>query len=248
MAETCAPIYLLAGGRAMRTRKGPDPLLQSVFEQTGVKRPGVGYVGAASGDDAEFRLRNEERMRTSGGGNVTLAPLCGSGGDAEKAKAVLEASDIIFFSGGDVEEGMRALREKRMIGFLRRLYREGKPFFGISAGTIMLTRQWIRWQDPNDDASARLFDCLALAPVFCDTHGEEDGWEELQALLRLSPVGTIGHGILSGNGLLVNPDGTLSAMGGEVHRFQKQAHGVVQIESLFPDRPATERLKPGPLD
>ena len=234
MAETCAPIYLLAGGRAMRTRKGPDPLLQVIFQQTKMKRPRVGYVGAASGDDAEFRFRYEERLRAAGENKVTLAPLHGIRGNAQKAMTVLEASDIIFISGGDVEEGMQVLQEKKMISFLHRLYREGKPFFGTSAGSIMLARQWIRWQDPDDDASARLFDCLGLAPVFCDTHGEDDGWEELQALLQLSPVGTIGHGILSGNGLLVNPDGTLSAMGGEVHRFQKQTDGVVRIESLFP--------------
>ena len=79
---------------------------------------------------------------------------------------------------------MRVLREKEMIGVLRRLHREGKPFFGTSAGSIMLASQWIRWADPNDEASAELFDCLGLAPVFCDTHGEDDGWEELQALLR----------------------------------------------------------------
>ena len=238
MAETCAPIYLLAGGRAMRTRKGPDPLLQSIFQQTKIKRPRIGYVGAASGDDTEFRLRYEERLRTAGEVKVTPAPLCGIRGNAQEAMAVLEASDIIFISGGDVEEGMQVVQERKMIRFLHRLYRQGKPFFGTSAGSIMLARQWIRWQDPDNDASAGLFDCLGLAPVFCDTHGEDDGWEELKALLRLSPVGTIGHGILSGNGLLINPDGTLSAMGGEVHRFQRQADGVVQIGSLFPGNTA----------
>ena len=236
MAETRAPIFLIAGGRGVRTREGPDPLLKSVFEQTGVQRPRVAYVGAASGDNAEFRLWIAGRMQKSGAGQVTLAPLCGRHGDAEKAKVVLEVSDLVFISGGDVEEGMRVLREKEMTGFLRRLYREGKPFFGTSAGSIMLARRWIRWPDPTDDASAELFDCLGLASVFCDTHGEDDGWDELQTLLRLSPVGTIGHGIVSGNGLIVEPDGTVSAMGGEVQRFQKQASGVARIESLLPDK------------
>jgi cyanophycinase-like exopeptidase len=220
----------------MRNRKGPDPILQSVFKLTGVRKPTVAYVGAASGDNAEFRLWMAGLMQKSGAGQVTLAPLCGRQGDAEKAKVVLEASDLIFVSGGDVEEGMRVLREKEIISLLHRLHQQGKLFFGTSAGSIMLARQWIRWPDPDDEANAELFDCLGLASVFCDTHGEDDGWEELQALLHLSPVGTIGHGIVSGAGLIVKPDGTVSAIGGEAHRFQKKASGVFQIESLCPDK------------
>jgi cyanophycinase-like exopeptidase len=218
----------------MRNRKGPDPLLQSVFKQTGIRKPMVAYVGAASGDNAEFRLWMAGLMQKSGAGHVRL-PLCGRD-TGMRAKVVLEASDLIFVSGGDVEEGMRVLRQKEMISVLRRLHQEGKLFFGTSAGSIMLARQWIRWPDPDDEASAALFDCLGFAPIFCDTHGEDDGWEELQALLRLSPVGTIGHGIVAGAGLIVNPDGTVSAIGGETHRFQRKGSGVVQIESLWPDK------------
>ena len=219
----------------MRTRTGPDPVLQAVFQEAGVRKPRVAYVGAASGDNAEFRLWIAGLMKESGAGRVTLAPLCGTRGDTEKAKAVIDASDLIFISGGDVEEGMRVLREKEMTSVLRRLYRDGKPFFGTSAGSIMLARQWIRWEDPSDDKSAVLFDCLGLAPVLCDTHGEDDGWEELKALLRLSPAGTIGHGIVSGAALIVRPDGKVSAMGREVHRFRNQSGKAIQIESLLPE-------------
>ena len=128
--------------------------------------------------------------------------------------------------------------EKEMTGFLRRLYRSGKLFFGISAGSIMLARKWVRWRDPDDDESAELFSCLGLAPILCDTHGEGDGWEELKALLALSPTGAIGYGIVSGTAIVVEPDGTLSALGGEVDRFRRRADGVVQIKSLVPDKNA----------
>jgi len=236
MAEVCAPIFLLAGGRAAATRKGPDPILQMVFGQgvfAGVQSPTVAYVGAASGDDSSFRLMIAGRLQEAGARKVTLAPLCGRRGDAEKAKAVLEAADLVFISGGDVDEGMRVLKEKGMTGVLQRLYRAGKPFFGASAGSIMLARQWIRWTDPHDEASSEIFDCLGLASVLCDTHGEAEGWEELKTLLALSPAGTIGHGITTGAAIVVEPDGTVAALGGEAHRFQKRGSGVVQIESLF---------------
>jgi len=236
MPETCAPIFLLAGGRGMKMRKGPDPLLQAVFRQTGDRRPAVAYVGAASGDNAEFRLWVSRLLQKAGAGEVTLAPLCGRCGDAEKAKAVLDTSDLVFLSGGDVEEGMRALQEKGMTDFLRRLHRAGKPFFAMSAGSIMLARRWIRWKDPADDASSELFPCLGFASVLCDTHGEDDGWEELRALLALSPAGEIGYGIVSGAAIVIEPDGTVSALGGEVHRFQNRAGAVVRVESLVPDR------------
>ena len=57
----------------------------------------------------------------------------------------------------------------------------------------MLARRWIGWEDDDDDASASLFPCLGIAPVSCDTHGEEEDWDELRALLRLCPDGEVGY-------------------------------------------------------
>lgn len=235
MVEVRAPLFLIAGGRGMRKRRGPDSLLQAAIRSAGRERPKIAYLGVASGDDTEFRLWLTGRLRKAGAGEVKLAPLCGRAGNVEKAKAVLEASDLIFVSGGDVEAGMRVLNEKEMTGFLRGLYQLGKPFFGTSAGSILLSRSWVRWKDPDDDESAELFPCLGLAPILCDTHGEEDGWEELKALLALSPTGTIGHGIVSGAALVIRPDGSLSALGGKVDWFRKGPAGVSQIESLVPE-------------
>jgi hypothetical protein len=57
-------------------------------------------------------------------------------------------------------------------------------------------------------------------------------------MLALSPIGAIGHGIASGTAIVVEPNGTVSALGGEVHRFQKQSGRVVQVRSLAPvERP-----------
>jgi hypothetical protein len=125
-----------------------------------------------------------------------------------------------------------------MTGFLRRLHRSGKPFLGVSAGSIMLARKWVRWRDPHNDESAELFSCLGLAPILCDTHGEGDIWQELKVLLALSPMGAIGYGIASGTAIVVEPDRTISALGGEVNRFRKQGDRVVLIKSLFPDKNA----------
>ncbi len=235
MAEVRGPVFLISGGQAMKKREGPDPLLQAVIRRTGVRRPMIAYLGTASEDDDAFRLWFTRLLQKAGAGEVTLAPLCAERGDPEKAKAVLKASDLVFMSGGDVEKGMRDLEERGMVAFLRRLHRSGKPFLGVSAGSIMLARKWVRWRDPHNDESAELFSCLGLAPILCDTHGEGDGWEELKALLALSPTGAIGYGITSGTAIAVEAVRTLSALGGEVDRFRRRADGVVPIKSLVPD-------------
>jgi cyanophycinase-like exopeptidase len=235
MADRRAPVYLLAGGRGMERRKGPDPLLRAALGLDGKgddRRPTVAYVGAASGDNAVFRTWIARMLQKAGAGAVRLAPLCGKRADPAKAAAVLEEADVVFVSGGDVEEGMKILSDTGMVQTLRRLAGRGKPFFGVSAGSIMLARQWVRWTDPRDDSSAELFPCLDIAPVHCDTHGEADGWEELKALVRLAPALTVGHGIVSGTALVVHPDGTITGMGGEVHRFAHRGGEAVQIESL----------------
>jgi cyanophycinase-like exopeptidase len=234
MAESHFPLYLMAGGRGSEQRRGGDPLLREMVDRTGVRKPGVAYVGTASGDNPAFRLFIARMLQKAGAGPVTLAPLCGKRADPDAAKKVLADADIVFVSGGDVEEGMRVLAERRMIPFLRGLYRAGKPFFGVSAGSIMLARTWIRWRDPHDDSTAELFPCMGFAPVLCDTHGEADGWGELQAALALRPVGSLGYGIVSGTALIIESDGSLAARGGEIHVFRRRKAGVVQGESLPP--------------
>jgi len=236
MADVCGPVFLISGGQTMRKRKGPDPLLQVVIRRTGVRRPMISYVGTASGDDDTFRSWFTRLLQRAGAGEVTLVPLCGRRGNPKKAKEILGASDLVFISGGDVKEGMRVLVEKEMTGFLRRLHSSGKLFLGVSAGSLMLARKWVWWRDPHNDESAEIFSCLGLAPILCDTHGEGEGWEELKTLLTLSPTGTIGYGISAGTAIVVEPDRTLSVLGGEVDRFRRRTNGVVRIKSLLPDK------------
>jgi len=225
------PIYLIAGVPGSRRARGPDPLIREVLQGLGVDAPRVAYVGAASGDNAAFLLFISRILKRAGAGQVNLAPLCGRRGSLERALPVLEEADVVFVSGGDVEAGMDVLQEKRVLPHLARLHKAGKPFFGVSAGSIMLARQWVRWSNPEDDSTAEVFPCLGFAPVLCDTHGEGDGWGELKALLALCPSGSTGYGIVSGSAIVVKGR-TVKALGGEVQVFKKRKDGVVQAESL----------------
>jgi cyanophycinase-like exopeptidase len=226
-------VYLLAGGPGSRRGKS-DPLLAEVLASAGKPKPRVAYVGAPSDDNRMFFALISKLMKGSGAGRVDLVRLAGKKPDLDAARATLAAADVVYMTGGDVEHGMEIMERTGMLPVLRSLRDAGVPFFGLSAGSIMLASQWVRWTDPDDDATAAPFACMGFAPVICDAHGEADGWTELVALLRLLPAGTVGHGIVTDTGIRVGPDGAVSAMGGAVHRFRREKNGVERIADLVP--------------
>jgi peptidase E len=173
-------------------------------------------------------------FKENGAAKVTHALIRPLHSDITKAKEILQFADIIFISGGDVEYGIKVLKEKKMADFLFKLYTAGKPFFGVSAGSIMLGKEWVKWSDPDNADSAELFPCLGIAPVICDTHGEEDDFEELQAALRLEKIGTEGYGIVSGTAIKVYYNGTVEAVGGNSYRYVHRGDKVERIADLAP--------------
>jgi cyanophycinase len=235
---TPKPVMLLAGGPGSH-RHGPDPLLQRALSLAGSPSPSVAYVGAPSGDNRAFYVMIAALLKRAGAGEVTLVRLCGRRPDLGRARDQLARADLVFVTGGDVEEGMHVLEGTATVALLCELAAGGVPFLGVSAGSIMLARSWVRWRDPRDESSVELFPCLGIADVWCDTHGEAEGWEELAALGRVVPEGSVSHGIPSGAGLVVHPDGCLEAAGAPVHRFESRAGRAVRIADLEP--PAAPR-------
>jgi peptidase E len=231
--STLKPVLLLAGGRP-RNPQTFNPLFQEVFKSSGVKSPTVAYVGVASDENKAFFLMMAAMLKGVGSGKIKMAALASAKADIKKGQDIMESADIVYISGGDVANGMRVVQEKKIADFLVGLYRQGKPFFGVSAGSIMLAKEWIRWRNPDDDATAEIFPCLGIAPVICDTHGEADGWEELQALLALEKDNTIGYGIVSGTAMKVFPDGKIEALGGAVYQYKKVNGKVERVADILP--------------
>jgi peptidase E len=207
-----------------------------MFREFGITSPTVAYSGTASGDDRSFFRFISGELTQAGADKVVHAIIAPPAADLKKARSILEVADIVFISGGDVEAGMDVLREKNMLDFLGDLYRQGKPFFGISAGAIMLAERWVRWRDPDDDSSAELFPCLDFAPIICDTHDEAGGWEELQAALQLAEDGVRGYGLATGSGIKVFADGKVEALGGEIYQYIHRGDEVVRIEDVLPKK------------
>lgn len=212
-------VYLMAGAGAQTGSKSVR-FHQAAVDATGKKKPRIAYIGAASGDSLMF-----EKMIVplifGLKSDVVSVRLSKKKTKTSEAKEQLAGADLIFVSGGDVEEGMRHIHERDLAPFLRELHAQGKVFEGVSAGSIMLGMHWVRFED-HDDASAQPFDCLGIVPHSFDAHDEKDGWGELQTLARLlaakpQPPSHV-YGLPSGHcGLW---DGkNLKAMGGPLHRF-----------------------------
>ncbi len=232
-AVSPSPLFLLAGRpKAMPEGKRPDPLLQQVMANCRKSHPSIAYLGSASEDNRDFFRMISLWLKHAGAGEVFLARTAGARVGMGETLDILNSADAILVSGGDVEEGMRVLGEKNLIPVLRARYGHGTVFVGLSAGSIMLCRQWVRWRDPSDDSTAELFACMGFAPVLCDTHGEAENWAELRALLRLAAPGEVGYGIPCGAGLCVTPRGRLLAMGEPVHRFTMREGTVARIADL----------------
>jgi peptidase E len=216
------PMFLIAGDPGSR-RAGADPLLRTVFDRCCVSAPSIAYIGAASGDDRRFFAMVTSAFTNSGAGVVTLAPTVRQF-DRRSFEKACAAADAVFFSGGEVDVGMNVVTEHGLAPFFRDLYGGGKLFFGISAGSIMLARTWVRFRGDGDTVG-ELFPCLGIADILVDVHDEDENWGELSALLKLSPDSSVGYGIRAGSAIVVGSHGTVEPMG-KLDTLVKQGNAI----------------------
>ena len=224
------PVYLLAGGRGGGNM---DSVIRRIFKDIDLPSPNIAYVGAANGESREFFGWMATMLKNVHECSLVHARI-GGRADLQKAKDALLTADAIFVGGGDVEAGMEILEKKNMSGIFFDLFAQGKLCFGVSAGSIMLAREWVRWKNPDDDSTAELFPCLGVAPVLCDTHSEADNWEELQAALALGKNGAMGYGIRSNACLVVQPNGNIEALGGTVDVYSRRSGMIKKLADLVP--------------
>jgi peptidase E len=166
--------------------------LRQIYRRAGARNPVIAYSGAANNERADFFTWARTSLIKAGARDVRHA-------DSRKPQSAVLAcrsADMVFVSGGDVDAGMRRLAKSGLAIEFKKIHQAGKVFIGVSAGSIILARAWVRWTGKNEDAPV-MFDCLGIAPVYCDTHDEPE-WEELKALLELSKKPARGYGLRSG--------------------------------------------------
>jgi peptidase E len=202
------PAFLLAGGRP-RDPSNTIRALSRALGESGKAKPRVAYLGVASGDNLLFFNAVKALLKKAGAGDVVMPRLAKAGADLAEAKKILEAADVVFITGGEVEDGMVWLNRHGLADFVRELYSRGKLFLGMSAGSIMMGAHWVRWEDEDNDDTASLFDCLGIIPATFDTHAEDEDWKELKAALKLMGPGARGYGIPRDGMISADSMGTL---------------------------------------
>jgi peptidase E len=227
---------------------GPGAILQTrrhlhaAVKAIGKARPVIAYVGAASNDHPGFRAMISAAF-VGTGAKVQPAEFSSTKTKAAAARRLIDDCDLVFVSGGDVDHGMTVLGDAGAVEQIRSLAAAGKPMLGISAGSIMLCRQWVRFPDEDDESSAELFDCLGVVPLHVDTHSEDDDWSELRVLLRLlgkqGPKPTA-YGIPSKGRLEIEASGdeiaSMKAFGDAVPRFLFAGGKVVADQPVAKSR------------
>jgi hypothetical protein len=202
----------------------------------GAPKPLVAYVGVASDDNAGFQKMLTASLAMTGA-RFRMARIASPRASISEARALLDECDLVFVSGGDVDHGIKLLAERGLLPYFRDLCRRGKPMFGISAGSVMLGREWVRFPD-DDESRAELFDCIGAAPICVDAHSEDDDWSELRTLVALKSkrgdAEPVGYGLTVKGGLDVEIDGdsvSLRAIGTDIPRL------VVRRGAVVHDRP-----------
>lgn len=233
-------VTLIAGQRGTR-HFGTKPHLGRALALTGREDPRALYIGAASGDDPDFGEALCALLVAAGAREVLWPKLTGKRRQIAAARNAMEAVDLIFVGGGDVEAGMQALQDADLTAALKAAADRGAVFAGMSAGSIMLGERWVRWprEDARDD-EAETYECLGVARCSLDTHGEGDDWAETRSFVavraRELKRKAKAYGIPSGGALVVTRGGTISACGQPVPVFVAGPHKEATIETtLSPD-------------
>ena len=221
------PALLVAGGRPINP--GAITALISRGLQ-GIEKPVVAYIGTPNGDSMIFFQIQKAMLKSAGAGKIIFVHLAKNNPDLSAARKILNDADVIFLSGGEVEDGIMWLEKHKLTEFLKSLYSSGKRFMGVSAGVIMMGNYWVHWDVPEDDSTSKLFDCLAFTPLLFDVHGEDENWVELKAALKLLGPGARAYGLASGSMVSADSRGNLAIMSGKYLVFVNEG-GTIRTEN-----------------
>ncbi len=218
-------LHLVGGGpgSVLSLRKHFKAALDALGEGR-PEKPLVAYVGVASDDNTGFQKMLTTELALTGA-RFRAAKIASAKAPVAAARDLLLECDLVFVSGGDVEHGMNVLKDRGLLPFFRDLCDSGKPMFALSAGSLMLAREWVRFPD-DDESKAELFECIGAAPIHVDAHSEEDDWSELRALVRLlherGDPDPVGYGLTAKGGLAIEIEGdkvSLEAIGTDIPRL-----------------------------
>mgnify|MGYP000270557409 CR=1 FL=1 len=209
--------YLVAIGGA-EDKTSELAILSRVFSLATGRNKEVAVIATASGIPEETLPAYETVFTRLGASRVHLLPVPTREEGDEKANVrAIEASDVIFFTGGDQLRLTYVLGGSRLLDAIRKRFEAGAVVAGTSAGAMALCQTMIY----NGDATGavrkggvNMSSGLGFVDgLIIDTHFLERG-----RFTRLMEVGTtnpndLGVGLGEDAAVIVHPDGMLEAAG-----------------------------------
>jgi len=176
------------GGAALPPELDNLLLVDYFIRQTGKRKPRVCFIGAASGDAENYRLRFYAGFGRFGCRTSHLPLFARTPRDL--ASFVLE-QDAIFVGGGNSRSMLAVWRDWGLDGHLRDVWERGVVLGGVSAGAICWFEQGV-----TDSVAGPLsvLDCLGWLPGSCCPHYDSEPLRR-PTLRRLVARGAIRDGV-----------------------------------------------------
>ena len=191
------------GGAALPARLDNLLLVRYFLGQTGKRNPKVCFIGAASGDAENYRLRfyagfGRFRCRTSHLPLFARAP--------RDLESFVLGHDAIFVGGGNTRSMLAVWRDWGLDGHLRTAWERGVVLGGVSAGAICWFEQGL-----TDSVAGPLtaMDCLGWLPGSCCPHYDSERARR-PTFRRLVASGSMADGVAADDHAALHyVDGTL---------------------------------------
>lgn len=239
MTQRANRAILISGGGSIEVERLKGILKE---EMPNIKDIKASYIGAANSDREPFFENMKAILLQIGVQSVDFLRLATKDVDIDEIKRKLSESNLIFISGGEVEDGMKWLEYHNLSDFFRLQYSLGKQFICVSAGTIMMGRYWVNMDEDNLGANPKLFGCLGIIPCIFDTHAENEEWIELKTALNLLGEGSIGYGLPTLGIITATSEGELLGCETDILEF-KNDNNDFYITAKRGIKPTNDRLE-----
>ena len=205
-ASLKAGVLIVAGGGSL-----PSDLRPRALELAGGDNADILIIGWASSRENAGES-TAEAWKQSGATRVSVIPE-----EAAAARSAIESADLIWLCGGSQSRLMDALRERDLIGVVRKCHAQGTILSGTSAGAAVMSRHMITGEAELEallKSTTELVDGLGLWPgVIVDQHFlARRRWARLFSAVADHPD-QIGVGIDEQTAVIVDPDGSWQVIG-----------------------------------
>ncbi len=202
-------------------------VLSSLKEGSSRKKFKAAYIGASNDYKPEYYEIFVSAMTQIKIKNCRMIPSHPSPED----KKFLSKADIILLAGGDVEKGLKIIKNNGLHEIILEQYYNGAIIIGVSAGAVQLGLKGWRVSKENN---FYLIETIKIIPYVIDVHDEGD-WSRLNQAVAESEKYTKGFGIPAGGGAIFHPDWSIEAVRHSLTEFSYLDEGIKQSIILPPD-------------